>query len=385
MIPLQVYKKLYFSLKEHKRVEEDIALHLQDCLADKYIAHTAKHVKNPLNYAQKNFFSILFLATYKAIGISPERRHFYGMLNHCLRGIVTGADNILDNEYKELLPLSFPEPAIRFKSVMHILLFARFIVRITQAMEEQKLLESVDASLLQDVFGQAVVKKIPISGLFATGLSSFDRSHIYLPLKTLQKFLAVEDEVTEIALWTNPEKAAAIATSLQADAKAGKFKVTPWQELTPDLVQLIDLNDATYKFLVLIIFFIVAMGIANTMNSVIFERFREFGTIAAIGTTPAEIVALVSLESLFLGLFACLTGTVTALLACGYLHVHGIDLSSFTSSNQYFAAGAILKAQVLGKDVVTANLTTLLTALFAGCYPAIKAALLNPVDALNYT
>jgi len=157
MIPIQIYRKLYASLKEHRGVEDDLAEQLHAILGAGYIATVKRHWKNPLAYAQKNFFSILFLAVYRAIGIAPERRHHYGMLNHCLRGIVTGADNILDDEYKELLPLNFPESAVRFKSVMHILLFDRFIVRITRAMEEMDLLGEVDAAILQQKLFDALV------------------------------------------------------------------------------------------------------------------------------------------------------------------------------------------------------------------------------------
>lgn len=239
--------------------------------------------------------------------------------------------------------------------------------------------------MLQDVYGKPAIKKIEIGGLYDTGLSSFDLTHIYLPLATLQNLLKADNEITEIAAWTRPGRAEQLAAGLSAELDREKYKVTPWQEMAPDLVQLMELNNATFNLLVIIIFLIVAMGIANTMNSVIFERFREFGTIAAIGTTPAEIVTLVSLESSFLGVFACLVGTITALLACTYLHFHGIDLSGFTSSNQYFAAGSILKAFVLPQDIVAANLVTLITAVIAGLYPAGKAARLRPVDALNYT
>lgn len=157
MFPLQVYKKLYLSLKEHRQVESDLTVLLQEILDEKYIVRAQKRRLNPLQYAQKNFFSILFLAVYRAIGISPEKRHCYGMLNHCLRGLVTGTDNLLDDEYKEMLPLNFPQPAIRFKSVMHILLFDRFIVRITSSMEEQNLLHNIDAAQLQQKLFAALV------------------------------------------------------------------------------------------------------------------------------------------------------------------------------------------------------------------------------------
>ncbi|MFZ5797335.1 MAG: class 1 isoprenoid biosynthesis enzyme [Thermodesulfobacteriota bacterium] len=157
MLPLQVYKKLYVSLKEHRRVEDDLRDLLGEILNEKYINTLQTRRLNPLHYAQKNFFSILFLAVYRAIGIEPEKRHYYGMLNHCLRGLVTGADNLLDDEYKEMLPLNFPEPAIRFKSIMHILLFDRFIVRITDAMAHRNLLGSADPARLQQKLFEALV------------------------------------------------------------------------------------------------------------------------------------------------------------------------------------------------------------------------------------
>lgn len=157
MIPIRVYKKLYSSLKEHRKVEEELGKYLLEILGEKYITKHQKNWANPLRYAQKNFFSILFLAVYRAIGVSPVNRLYYGMLNHCLRGIVTGADNILDDEYKELLPLDFPESAIRFKSVMHILLFDRFLVRITEDMKKRGIMEDVEPGFLQQKLFNALV------------------------------------------------------------------------------------------------------------------------------------------------------------------------------------------------------------------------------------
>ena len=51
-------------------------------------------------YFQHNFFSILFLSIYEALGIPKDRRCSYAMINHALRGVVTAADNILDGEEK---------------------------------------------------------------------------------------------------------------------------------------------------------------------------------------------------------------------------------------------------------------------------------------------
>ena len=134
MIPLFAYKKLYRSLREHKQMEDQLRNLLAETLEQKFIQGGRSGPWNPVKYAQKNFFSILFLAIYRSIGIPEERRLWYGAINHCLRGIVTGADNLLDNEYKEMLPLNFPPAATRFKSIMHLLVFDRFLIKLAERM-----------------------------------------------------------------------------------------------------------------------------------------------------------------------------------------------------------------------------------------------------------
>lgn len=126
MMAITAYRKLFASLREHRAVEDRVRRLTEETLDGRYIKPAAKP-PSMLKYAQRHFFSTLFLAIYRALGIPEERRLFYGVINHCLRGIVTGADNLLDDEYKEMLPLAFPDKATRFKSIMHILLFERFL------------------------------------------------------------------------------------------------------------------------------------------------------------------------------------------------------------------------------------------------------------------
>jgi hypothetical protein len=129
MIRLAALRRLLPAIREHRKVEEETARLLRQTLDERYIGPPPKRARL-LQYAQRHAFSILFLAIYRALGIPAERRLFYGVINHAIRGIVTGADNLLDDECKEMLPLAFAPAACRFKSVMHILLFDRFLFRV---------------------------------------------------------------------------------------------------------------------------------------------------------------------------------------------------------------------------------------------------------------
>jgi hypothetical protein len=129
MRALIAFRHLYPSLQEHRKVEAETLRLLRNILPGAYLGAVPPPA-GLLKYARRHFFSSLFLAVYRSAGVTPERRLFYGGLNHAIRGIVTGTDNLLDDEYKEMLPLAFPERATRFKSVMHILLFDRILARL---------------------------------------------------------------------------------------------------------------------------------------------------------------------------------------------------------------------------------------------------------------
>ena len=75
----------------------------------------------------RNFFSTLFLYSYYRTGIPPERRILYAAINQCLRGMVTGCDNILDDEYKTTLETDLPKTAYRFRSVLDIMVADRVL------------------------------------------------------------------------------------------------------------------------------------------------------------------------------------------------------------------------------------------------------------------
>ena len=239
------------------------------------------------------------------------------------------------------------------------------------------------ALMTKGVAGATVTRRLEITAIFATGVVAFDQSHLFMNLPALQSLLEAGDMLSEIAVALPQPGLAAKARELR-DRLGSAYQVETWQEISPDLVQLISLNDTTMIILILIVFLIVAMGIANTMTTITFERFREFGTIAALGATPANILALVIAEALALGLTASLIGSLIGGALCLYLGRHGIDLTAFTSANQYFSNNHILHAVVDWRQVVLTNCFTLLTTVLAGIRPAWTAARQNPVEALGH-
>ena len=80
---------------------------------------------------ENNFFSALFLYSYFRADITRERRILYSAVNQCLRGMVTGCDNLLDDEYKRTLETSLPKNGTRFRSVLDIMVSDRALFELS--------------------------------------------------------------------------------------------------------------------------------------------------------------------------------------------------------------------------------------------------------------
>lgn len=79
---------------------------------------------------EDHFFSLLFLYAYLKAGIDPQKRILYVAANQCLRGMVTGCDNLLDQEYKVTLETGLPKEATIFRSVLDIMVSDRVLTEI---------------------------------------------------------------------------------------------------------------------------------------------------------------------------------------------------------------------------------------------------------------
>ncbi len=109
------------------------------------------------------------------------------------------------------------------------------------------------------------------------------------------------------------------------------------------------------------------IGIMNIMLVSVTERTREIGIRMAVGAKAIDIRAQFLIEAMFLSMIGGTFGIIIGIFA-------GYALASFTSAPPIFTAASIILAFVFSAMV----------GVGFGYYPAWKASLLNPIDALKY-
>jgi putative ABC transport system permease protein len=155
------------------------------------------------------------------------------------------------------------------------------------------------------------------------------------------------------------------------------FEVHTWEALSPfsSLARMIDLLNV---FIQVMLIGIVLISIMNVMMMAVFERVREIGTIAAIGTRPMHILWLFVAEGLLLGLLGTVVGTVVGL---GVLW--GLNLAKLT-----FAFGMVdklvLAPTIAPGAVLFVGALVVATAVVASLQPALRASRMDPIQALHH-
>jgi putative ABC transport system permease protein len=115
------------------------------------------------------------------------------------------------------------------------------------------------------------------------------------------------------------------------------------------------------------------------MMMAVYERIREIGTIAAIGTPPRKILSLFLTEGLLLGVGGTAIGIAISLVA---IYALNIWKPAFQFGMQ--TAAVTLSPSVSVGDVGTIAALVIAVSALASLQPAWKASRMDPVTALGH-
>jgi ABC-type lipoprotein release transport system permease subunit len=224
---------------------------------------------------------------------------------------------------------------------------------------------------------------VRLSGLVFTNNVYLDRQAVLVALPTAQRLLGVPGAFHEIALalTVDARREAPIAAAL-APLERPDLAVRPWQVVQKTLATVLELNDYVMWISVFVVFLIAAFGIVNTMTMSFLERYREFGILRAVGTSPLRLMGMVLTEAAWLGGLGVAIGLVLGLLAYWPLSVYGLTVGSAEGFGLSFDRTIYFDLDLMATvelSVVFFALTVL-TALST----ARRAAMVEPVRALRH-
>ena len=236
------------------------------------------------------------------------------------------------------------------------------------------LTQAADGSLGNDVF--------TLTGVFRTGADAVDGGLAVTGLDDLQDLLVLERaRIHEIAIrGGDPTAAPGLARRLRRAVDSPGVEIAAWTVLAPQIAAYVSMSDGWLRIMYLVVLSLAAIAILNTMLMAVFERFREFGVLAAIGMRPVQIVLLVGAEVAALAAVSLAAAAALGAPLLRWLIHSGIDLrrltAGFTLSG--VAISPILRGAWAGREFAVSAALLVAFALLSGLYPAMRAARVDP-------
>ena len=159
------------------------------------------------------------------------------------------------------------------------------------------------------------------------------------------------------------------------------LRVVSWQKAAGFLGQFVSVAKIILYFVVFIIFVVALVIINNAVMMATLQRVREIGTMRAIGSQRNFVLAMILVETVFLGLSFGIIGTTAGAISVSVLGQYGIP--AVNEFLYFFFSGPRLYPTLSVGNVMASMFIIFFVTILSALYPAIIATRISPVTAMQ--
>lgn len=230
------------------------------------------------------------------------------------------------------------------------------------------------------------MRRFEVAGTFSAGMHEYDSALAFIHLGDAQRLSRLENGVQGLRLKVVDLLRAPLIARQLATAYPD-LAVTDWTRQHVNFFRAVRTEKIIMFLILLMIVGVAAFNIVATLVMVVAEKRSDIAILRTMGSSPRGVMLVFVLQGAVIGLFGTLMGTLGGVLLA--LNVEtlvplieralGIDV--FPSDVYYISD---LPSELRPGEVVFIAGVAFLTCLVATLYPARRAALVNPAEALRY-
>ncbi len=233
-----------------------------------------------------------------------------------------------------------------------------------------------------------------IVDFYESKMSEYDSNFVFVPIRRLQEMRGMYNEQTGIGY----------VNSIQIKLKPGAdgdevrdklkkifphqlYNVITWQDKQGPLLAAVQMEIVILNILLFMIIAVAGFGILATFLMIVVEKTRDIGILKSLGASRSGIMVIFLAYGLLLGIVGSGVGLVLGLVFVDNLN-RIADVVSWATGQPVFDPSIYYfdKIPAIVDPVMIAWVVfgALAIAVLASVLPALRAAMLHPVEALRY-
>jgi ABC-type lipoprotein release transport system permease subunit len=179
----------------------------------------------------------------------------------------------------------------------------------------------------QGYHGVTAAQLFPVKGILKFPSPELNNQLIYMELENCQQYFSAPGRVTSLIIMVkNHYKLPAAMRFLKSEIPSPLVCMS-WDELQPELVQMIEGDKAGGIIMKLILYLVVGFGIFGTIIMMIAERTRELGVTIAIGMQRQKMATILFIETIYVGIIGAFAGILASIPIVTYLYNNPVPLT----------------------------------------------------------
>jgi len=231
------------------------------------------------------------------------------------------------------------------------------------------------------------IKTYRVAGTFRVGMSEYDQTFIFMPLRESQLYFGTGDTAGGIDIMvTDPDHVARLHEAVLR-AAGPLARAIDWQEMNSSLFGALQVERNVMFMILMLIILVAALNIISGLIMLVKDKSGDIAILRTMGASQGAIMRVFFIAGSSIGFVGTLAGVILGVVFCANIESIRQFLSSLTGT-ELFSPEIYFLSQMPAKidpgEVIFVVSMALGLAFLATLYPSWRAARLDPVEALRY-